>query len=183
MDLLEQVTNLYMGSLYKEGKRLIQYKTMILSLQLIKGFREVMIGFFTSMFAFVALTVGVYVALADVFSQINATGSLGLTVPVGLGVVLALGSALIIVVSLKEKKWLEAFGYYEFLKKIDIEPKTQGPETEAESKVEIDLRLLQQVVDKMVEEKLARAVEESLAQDQGRKPQWTDTRTPRAAEQ
>lgn len=117
MELLEEILGVYSVSLYREGKRLVELKTLTFLLRIIRGLRELAFIYYLSVVSFVVLTAGVYMLVIQSVNQFQNTGRLYFDPVVIFGAILALSSLSLSIWILNEKRWLVAFHLDDYVQK------------------------------------------------------------------
>lgn len=166
METIERILGIYFLSLYREGKRLVELRSLALVLEIVRGVRRITLVHYFSFVSCSVMVAGIFAVVVHAITQFEASGLLYLD-PVmvgGLGLIVAGGG--VTLWALSEKRWIKAFGLDRAISHAS-KPKAEEMGVRQNN---INYEHLGEVIDKMIDEKLNKMTDK-LAQDMGLEPQ------------
>lgn len=164
MDFMERALGFYVSSLYREGRRFIEIKSLSLWFEVIKGARKIMRVYYVLFLSTVLMVAGIFILATQSLNQYQAGGVLHWDGAMGVGLFLFFVSTLSVVWAASERRWMEAFGLQKMFEKVlrGRIPGSDGPE-KGESKP-ADLthdEEFRQFIDMLVEKKMKSIAKEA----------------------
>ncbi len=147
--IIEQVLNIYLDALVKEGERFAKIKTLTFSLQVMAGLRRITLVLFFAFLGFVLFTAIIFLAISYNINSANPQFDTVNAVLTGVASILLF----IFAWNLRERKWLNAFGIRErlLLLTTNSTPVSNAVNSATDEK-------LKYLIDQILEEKLKKLV-------------------------
>lgn len=156
MDILEEIFGIYTTSLYHEGKRFVEVKTLSFLVGLMKGARKVVFFYYTSIVAFIIFTAGLFIITVEGLNLYQNVGTIYFDNIMIFASVLVILSSIFFFWSLSEKRWISAFGLSDYLQR-NMKPPAKLPQKDTSS---IKLDELQDLIDQAVKIRLNKIMSE-----------------------
>lgn len=168
MDILERMLGIYVTSLYKEGLRFIELRSLIAALQVVKGARKMAIVYYLSVVASMIMVAGIFVLVSHGLYQYEQLGYFMFDYIYGLGWSFLVLGLLATVWALREKRWLKAFGLQSQLQEV-VRPKEKTSPASATAGESFSSDELKSLVDNLIQVRLDAYIKEMQRPSQQQK--------------
>lgn len=158
MELLEEILGVYTISLYREGKRLAEIKTLSFFLKMVKSIRQLALMYYLSVVSFIILAGGVFTVLFQALNQFQHDSRVYVDPIIIFGAGLILVSIFSTLWLLNEKRWLNALHLNKYLEKYSKNSLAQSPSQAMMSydpnQILLNKEDLKNILDELIDKKL-----------------------------
>ncbi|MFZ3229611.1 MAG: hypothetical protein WA160_05370 [Pseudobdellovibrio sp.] len=157
LEMIEQILGIYTISLYREGKRLVEIKTLTFFLKLMNGMRQLALLYYLSIIHFILLTAGVFIVVVQSINQYEKVGGIYLDPILFFGIAMTVLSLSFSFWLLNERRWIEALQLEHYFQPNN---KQQTPKVTSEEKSASDQDALKDLISEFVEKKMKEMIKE-----------------------
>jgi len=164
VELIENILGIYINQLLKEGQNFLKLKTATITLQAIRGIRQVALMMYFAFLFFTLFTAGIFIIATQLVNQLQQRGVIYLDTALVIGIVITFLSGLWLFWGLREQRLIEAFALQKLISKLDTTPALSTATEHPPDK--FDQRELNHLIDSMIEKRLTTLINERLNKSQ-----------------